>query len=303
MNTYKRHRFQLGAPHQISFHAIWLYYRFNLSTFQRLLEYSVDSRVDGQPYSDKCDQRIANSTAGKTTMSKPLHHFFVTALLLTTGLIAPTVSSGSITNAALTAEQQAKITPQEALAMLQRGNQRFVDGTHRNVDFIAQVKQTSHGQFPFAAIVSCLDSRIPPAIVFDRNIGDLFVGRVAGNFVNDDTLGSLEFATKLAGAKLIVVMGHSECGAVKGACDGAQLGLLTTTLANINPAVRVESANFSPADSSNKKFVQAVAEKNVELNIQKLLDRSLVLREMEANGEIKVVGAMYDVHSGVVTFL
>jgi carbonic anhydrase len=172
-----------------------------------------------------------------------------------------------------------------------------------NIDYIAQVKQTSAGQFPFASIVSCLDSRIPPAIVFDRGIGDLFVARVAGNFVNDDILGSLEFAAKLAGSKIIVVMGHTECGAVKGACDGAQLGLLTATLANINPAVQAEAGNYSPAKSSNDKFVDAVAEKNVRLNMKKLRDRSIVLREMIDNGEVALVGAMYDVNTGKVKFL
>ena len=138
--------------------------------------------------------------------------------------------------------------------------------------------------------------------MFDRGVGDLFVARLAGNFVNDDTLGSLEFASKLAGSKLIVVMGHSECGAVKGACDGAQLGLLTTTLANINPAVNAVQGNYKPRSSKNPDFVQAVAEKNVHLTMQKLRDRSLVLREMIDRGEIGLVGAMYDIATGEVTF-
>ena len=204
--------------------------------------------------------------------------------------------------AALTQKTQAAITPDKALEMLKQGNARFVSDKAIKYDRLARVKQTAEGQFPFAAIVSCLDSRIPPEIVFDRGIGDLFVARVAGNFVNDDILGSLEFATKLAGAKLIVVMGHTECGAVKGACDSAQLGLLTSTLANINPAVKAVTGDFTPRSSQNAAFVQAVAEMNVQLTMKKLRDRSVVLREMIDSGQINLVGAMYDVASGKVKF-
>ncbi len=203
---------------------------------------------------------------------------------------------------ALTGEAQAAITPARALEMLKEGNGRFVGGDSVDRNLLAQVKQTSKGQFPVAAIVSCLDSRISPEMVFDQGIGDIFVARVAGNFVNDDILGSLEFATKLAGAKLILVMGHTECGAVKGACDGAQLGLLTATLANINPAVDAVQGNYTPRSSKNAKFVQAVTETNVQLAMQKLRARSVVLREMIDKNEIGLVGAMYDVSSGRVTF-
>ena len=202
----------------------------------------------------------------------------------------------------LTRETQAAITPDKAIKMLEQGNQRFVSGKTVERDLLAQVKQTSKGQFPFAAVVSCLDSRIPPEIVFDQGIGDLFVARVAGNFVDDDILGSLEFATKLSGAKLIVVMGHTECGAIKGACDGAQLGLLTATLANINPAVTAVQGDYTSRSSKDTKFVQAVAEMNVNLTMRKLRDRSIVLREMLDKGEIGMVGAMYDVRTGKVEF-
>jgi carbonic anhydrase len=204
--------------------------------------------------------------------------------------------------AALTREAQAAITPDKALEMLEQGNRRFVSDKPLARDLPAQVRQTAQGQYPFAAIVSCLDSRIPPEIVFDRGIGDLFVARVAGNFVNDDILGSLEFATKLAGAKLIVIMGHTECGAIKGACDAAQLGLLTATLANINPAVTAVQGDFTTRSSKNAEFVQAVADMNVKLTMQKLRDRSVVLREMLDKGEIGMVGAMYDVSTGKVSF-
>ena len=204
--------------------------------------------------------------------------------------------------ATLTREAQAAITPDKALEMLKKGNQRFVSGKTVERDLLAQVKQTSKGQFPFAAVVSCLDSRIPPEIVFDRGIGELFVARVAGNYVDDGILGSLEFGGKLAGAKLIVVMGHTECGAVKGACDAAQLGLLTATLANINPAVKAVAGDYKPRSSKNTEFVQAVSEMNVKLTMQKLRDRSVVLREMLDKGEIGMVGAMYDVSTGKITF-
>jgi carbonic anhydrase len=203
---------------------------------------------------------------------------------------------------AFTKEAQAAITPSKALEMLKEGNKRFVNNKMRKRDLLAQVKKTSKGQFPFAAIVSCLDSRTQPEYLFDQGIGDIFVARVAGNFVNDDILGSLEFATKLAGAKLIVIIGHNGCGAVRGACDKAQLGLLTATLANINPAVDAVQGDYKPRTSQNEKFVQAVAEKNVKLSMQKLRSRSVVLREMIDKGEIGLVGAMYDVSTGKVTF-
>ena len=219
-----------------------------------------------------------------------------------TGFLMSCAVHSDISASAFTKEQQTAITPTEALELIKQGNERFVSAKTEEQDFLAQVKQTSRGQFPFAAVVSCLDSRIPPAIVFDQGIGDLFVARIAGNFVNDDILGSLEFATKLAGAKLIVVMGHTECGAVKGACDGAKLGLLTATLANINPAVEAVQGNFTPRSSQNEEFVQAVAEMNVELTMKKLRDRSVVLREMIDKGEIDLVGAMYDVSTGKVIF-
>ena len=227
--------------------------------------------------------------------------YALTLTVALTGFVIPgTVHADA--SVALTKEAQAKITPAKALEMLKQGNERFVSGKAVKRDFLAQVKQTSEGQFPFAAIVSCLDSRIPPAIVFDQGIGDLFVARVAGNFVNDDILGSLEFATRLAGAKTIVVMGHTECGAVKGACDSAQLGLLTATLANINPAVKAVKGEYTPRNSSNADFVQAVADMNVNLTMQKLRTRSVVLRDMIDKGEIGLVGAMYDVSTGKVTF-
>jgi len=231
----------------------------------------------------------------------------IKSLLLSLALALPVfwvagVVQAEATDVALTREAQAAITPARALEMLKQGNERFVNGKTLPRDFLAQVRQTATGQYPFAAIVSCLDSRIPPAIVFDQGVGDLFVGRIAGNFVNDDMLGSLEFATKLSGAKLVVILGHTECGAIRGACDAAQLGLLTATLANINPAVKAVQGDYTPRNSSNAGFVQSVAEMNVQLTMKKLLDRSVVLREMVDKGELGLVGAMYDITTGKVMF-
>ena len=202
-----------------------------------------------------------------------------------------------------TKQTQAAITPQTALQMLKEGNTRFVQGNMLKRDLMQQVKATAAGQFPFAALVSCIDSRESGQLVFDQGIGDIFSARIAGNFVNDDILGSLEFACAAAGAKLIVVLGHTECGAVKGACDDVVLGNLTHTLANIKPAVAAVSGFDSDRSSSNNAFVQAVADKNVLLTVERIRERSPILRDMVNKGQIGLAGAMYDVHNGKVTFV
>ena len=203
-----------------------------------------------------------------------------------------------------TADSQAGITPAMAVEMLQAGNQRFLDGETLKRDLHAQVRQTAGGQFPFASIISCIDSRIPTEVVFDQGIGDIFNARVAGNFVNDDILGSLEFACKLAGSKVIVVMGHTSCGAVKGACDNAELGKLTQMLDKIMPAVNaIKTPEGTDRSSKNAGFVNKNKEKNVELTIENIKAQSAVLNEMYTDGEIDIVGAMYDVSSGKVKFL
>lgn len=203
-----------------------------------------------------------------------------------------------------TAETQSLISPISAKELLQIGNKRFLDKAMVNRDLGKQVLDTATGQYPFAAIVSCIDSRIPTEVIFDQGIGDIFNARIAGNFINPDILGSLEFATKLAGSKLIVIMGHTSCGAVKGACDHAKLGNLTQMLDKIMPAVdAVETSEGEARNSSNLNFVNRVAEKNVKLTIQELLSNSPVLAEQKENGEIDVVGAMYDVKTGMVSFL
>ena len=203
-----------------------------------------------------------------------------------------------------TKETQAKMTPELSLQFLKEGNLRFQKNLKANRNLLEQVNDTSDGQFPFATILSCIDSRVSSELIFDQGLGDIFSARIAGNFVNDDILGSMEFACKLAGTKLIVVLGHTACGAVKGACDDAKLGKLTGMLNKIKPAV---NAVASPEDttlrnSTNIEFVNNVAEKNVHLTMKKIIEESDVLAEMQNNGEIKIVGGMYDINTGAVTF-
>jgi carbonic anhydrase len=198
--------------------------------------------------------------------------------------------------------RQAKVTPDGALTLLKSGNERFISGQSVNCDLMAQVKATGNGQAPFAAVVGCIDSRVPPELVFDQRIGDIFAARVAGNFVNTDIIGSLEFATKLAGAKLIVVLGHTECGAVKGAVDNAKLGNLTAMLANITPAVDKVKGVDGPRSSKNKMLVQAAADINAKDAAKMLTDRSEVLRELVGAGQLKIVSAMHNVQTGRVSW-
>ena len=204
--------------------------------------------------------------------------------------------------AAMSAEAQKAITPDEALKRLIEGNERFVRGEMLERNLMDQVKATASGQYPFAVVVGCVDSRVPPELVFDQGIGDIFSARIAGNFVNTDIIGSLEFTTKLAGSKLIVVLGHTECGAVKGACDNAQLGNLTATLSNLMPAVYSVTDVEGERNSKNAGFVQKVADANVQLSVAAITDRSGVLRALADQGQLKVVGAMHDISTGRVTF-
>ena len=196
------------------------------------------------------------------------------------------------------------MTPEKSIEALKEGNKRFQNSFSADRDLLEQVKDTTQGQFPFATVLSCIDSRIPVEMVFDQGIGDLFSVRIAGNFINDDILGSMEFACKLAGSKVVVVLGHTSCGAVKGACYGAELGKLTGMLNKIKPAVNavVHPTNIAERTSANIDFVNEVAAKNVDFSIEGIRSGSEVLAEMERNGEIKIVGAMYDVATGKVTF-
>lgn len=203
-----------------------------------------------------------------------------------------------------TAASQLVLTPATALEYLKEGNQRFVNKTTVQRDLQQQVSDTATGQYPFAAIVSCIDSRIPTEVIFDQGIGDIFNARVAGNFVNEDILGSLEFACKLAGSKTILILGHTSCGGVKGACDNAQLGNLTQMLQKIMPAVDgTPTAEGEERSSKNTKFVNEVAELNVKLTMKATKEQSPVLAEMIDNGEVSIAGAIYDVKTGIVRFL
>jgi len=197
---------------------------------------------------------------------------------------------------------QAAMTPEHALAELKAGNARFVAGHPLARNLQADVKATASGQYPFAVVLSCLDSRQPIEIVLDQGIGDIFSARVAGNVLNDDILGSMEFACKVSGAKLIAVIGHSNCGAIKGAVDDVELGNLTGLLDKIKPAMDAVPADVQPRNSKNPEFVSKVAEANVRLVMQEIRDRSPILREMLDKGQIGLVGGMYDLSTGEVHF-
>ena len=224
-----------------------------------------------------------------------------TALAASTAAMAGTAFAQQ-SCAVLTGETQADITPDGAIKLLQDGNARFVAGQSINCDLLQQVRDTAKGQAPFAAVVGCIDSRVPPEVVFDQRIGDIFAARVAGNYVNDDIIGSLEFATHLAGSKAIVVLGHSECGAVKGAVDNAKLGLLTGVLAQIRPSLARLNYQGVPS-SKDKALVQRVAEQNVRDAVAKLTARSEVLAKSVQAGQLKIVGAMLDIGTGKIQWM
>ncbi|MDH5396752.1 MAG: carbonic anhydrase family protein [Cyclobacteriaceae bacterium] len=202
-----------------------------------------------------------------------------------------------------TAKTQAEITPAIALDILKQGNARFLENDPAPRNLHDQVTATATGQYPFAAVLSCIDSRIPTEIILDQGIGDIFNARIAGNFVNGDILGSLEFACKVAGAKLIVVMGHTSCGAVKGACDNVKMGNLTATLSNIRLVIdQMNIAAGEDTSSKNGEFVQRVSENNVAFTIERIKAQSPILAELVLEDKLMIVGAMYDVASGKVTF-
>ena len=199
----------------------------------------------------------------------------------------------------VTKSVQGSISPAQAVELLKEGNKRFTSGNTLSRSHADQIKDTSGGQWPYAVVLGCIDSRVPSEIVFDQGIGDIFNVRVAGNFVNVDVLGSIEYACKVAGSKAIVVLGHSSCGAVKGACDGVELGNITDMLSKITPAVEAVSTD-GERSSSNESFVQGVVDKNIELTMENIKNQSPVLKEMIDNGEVELVGGMYDVSTGEV---
>jgi len=248
-------------------------------------------------------------------MKHTLNWFFLPGFLATVLLLAgcqssrdessSTAATGTATGAgasAPTKESQAATTLQAALAELKAGNARFVAGRPVNRNLREDVKVTASGQYPIAVVLSCLDSRKPIEIVLDQGIGDIFSARIAGNVVNDDILGSMEFACKVSGSKLIAVIGHSNCGAIKGAVDGVELGNLTGLLNKIKPAMSEVPASVQPRTSKNLEFVDDVAAANVRLVTQQIRERSPILREMIDGGQIGIAGGMYDLSTGEVHF-
>ncbi len=227
---------------------------------------------------------------------------FVVLVLVATGCHCTHPAGGAMYPPAPTKESQAALTPQVALAELRAGNARFVAGRSQVRNLPAKVRATASGQYPFAVILSCLDSRQPVELVLDQGIGDVFCARVAGNVLDDNILGSMEFGCKVSGAKLIAVIGHSNCGAIKGAIEGVQLGHLTTLLDRIKPAIAQVPDNGEPRTSKNHDFVDKVGEANVRLVLQQIRDGSPVLREMLDQGKIGLVGGMYDLTTGEVHF-
>ena len=215
--------------------------------------------------------------------------------------LGATAFSGTTSADALSKAKRDKLSPDEVLALMKKGNKRFASGGRMNHNFLAQQKATAAGQYPMAALLSCIDSRAPAETIMDLRIGDVFNTRLAGNIENADVLGGMEFACKLSGAKVILVMGHTACGAIKGAIDNAELGNLTGLLAKIKPAIKATDYDGA-RNASNYGFVDAVARTNVALTMADIRGRSGVLREMEADGAIKIAGAMYELQTGAVDF-
>lgn len=228
-------------------------------------------------------------------------HFLGASFAVTALAFAGTTLSGIAYAAALTKAQREKLTPEAILALMKKGNKRFSAGRREDHSYLAQQRASAGGQYPMAVLLSCIDSRAPAETIMDLRIGDIFNSRVAGNIENPDILGSMEFACKVAGAKVVLVMGHTACGAIKGAIDNAELGNLTGLLAKIKPAVEA-TAYSGERSSKNFAFVDAVARKNVELTIANIRKDSPVLAGMESSGAIKIAGAMYNLQTGVVDF-
>lgn len=202
----------------------------------------------------------------------------------------------------LTKEMQAQLTPEMIIERLQAGNSRFINNLKVNRNLLQQVNETSDGQHPFACILSCIDSRTSAELIFDQGLGDIFSCRIAGNILNEDILGSMEFACKVAGSKLIIVLGHTKCGAIKGACDHVEMGNLTTLLKKVKPALDAEVTTKENRSASNAAFVEKVSDLNVRLTLKQIPKQSQILAEMIQKGEIALIGGMYDVETGEVAF-
>jgi carbonic anhydrase len=201
-----------------------------------------------------------------------------------------------------TKKSQSEMTPQVALDYLIEGNERFVNNIKAHRNLLEQVNVTSAGQYPFAAVLSCIDSRTSAELIFDQGLGDIFSIRIAGNILNDDILGSMEFACRFAGSKLIVVLGHTKCGAIEGACNGVEIGHITTLLRKIRPAIDMETTTLHDRNAGNKSFVENVTVNNVHLTVRGILEKSPLLAEMVRDGQIMIVGGLYDLDTGKVSF-
>jgi carbonic anhydrase len=244
-----------------------------------------------------------------------MKNFGILSATLVTGLVASGCAQQSAPVAetppapepvrvVLTADDQQALTPAQVLADLKEGNRRFAEGQSTSRDYLAQAEATASGQYPKAIILGCVDSRVPPEIIFDQGIGDVFVGRVAGNVEDVNLVGSMEFATKVAGSKVLVVLGHSACGAVKGAADGVELGNLTELLNDFDaPIARADAATEGEANSKNTAFLNLAIEENVRETIANILDQSPLMAEMIENGDLAIAGGVYDLASGRVTWL
>lgn len=202
----------------------------------------------------------------------------------------------------LTKEMQAAINPSMALELLKEGNKRFVNNLKINRNLLQQANETSSGQYPFAVVLSCIDSRTSAELIFDQGLGDIFSVRIAGNIINEDILGSMEFACKVAGSKIIVVLGHTKCGAVKGACDHVEMGNLTALLSKIRPAVDDETSTKEDRNSGNSTFVENVSAINVKRTVKAIMERSSILKEMIETGQIGIIGGVHNIETGEVDF-
>ncbi len=239
--------------------------------------------------------KVSSGKLGRRTFLK------LTSGAAMTGIVGANLSGSLVYADALGKEQRDKMTPDEILAAFKRGNTHFSEGLKKSRDHLKAQQMTAKGQYPSAVVLSCIDSRAPAEVIMDLGIGDIFNARVAGNISNEDILGSMEFACKLSGAKVVLVMGHTACGAIKGAIDNAELGNLTGLLAKIKPAVKATTFQ-GDLSSKNGAYVDAVARKNVELTIADIRKNSPVLAELESKGTIKITGAMYDLETATVSF-
>ncbi|MAO65585.1 MAG: carbonic anhydrase [Balneola sp.] len=239
---------------------------------------------------------------------KIIFSLFVTGLLITACTEKSydqnmQVATATLTSNVITDNDQDKLTPEQIIQGMKEGNERYANNALTPRDYQAQVKATAKGQYPEAIVISCVDSRVPVEKVFDKGVGDIFVARVAGNFVNEDILGSSEFATAVAGSKVVVIMGHEACGAVKAAIDGVEMGNITAMLDKIEPAIEMTASYQGDRSTANNEYVTEVVNNNVRNTISVMRENSPIIAELERNGDVVIAGAFYDLDTGKVTFI